>query len=63
MDAIEELRACARTAAGVGTVAGLALAGRLLVKAWELEQRAAEPAAVEGDTSLKKWAAAERARK
>lgn len=57
MDTIEELRVCARRAAGVGTVSALALAGRLFVKAWEMEQRADEARRSEDrELALKDWA-------
>jgi hypothetical protein len=62
-EVIEEMRQCARAAVALDTAASLAVAERLLMKMWEMEQRAAEPAAATCDTSLKEWAAAERARR
>jgi hypothetical protein len=58
---IAALTECAREAAKLKTVPGLALAGRLYVKAWDLQhgRPASEPAADDGD--LLEWAAAERA--
>ncbi len=59
---IEALVQCARDAAKLKTVPALTLAGRLYLKAWELEHgpAAETPAA---HTGLLEWAAAEQARR
>jgi hypothetical protein len=59
---IEALMECARKAAGLQTLAGLALAARLHLKAWELEHGEAAEAPHDDMTGLLDWAAAERAR-
>lgn len=60
---IEALVQCARDAAKLKTVPALTLAGRLYLKAWELEHAASAVTPAAAHTGLLEWAAAEQARR
>jgi hypothetical protein len=59
----EALIRCAKAAEALNTIASLALAARLYVKAWELEHGPTAETPAAAHTGLLEWAAAEQARR
>lgn len=60
---IEALIRCAQAAELLNSIASLALAARLYVKAWELEHEPTAETPAVAHTGLLEWAAAEQARR